>query len=152
MKMERTGRPLDVQDDKVYYFISNRDGFEYLLGIHKFGSIVMFGKDRTDSETITTHDIAANKAAGLYVCAKHGEIEKKILLPAEYIHAKYHHTKYFFNRIESVQEKLCTDTLVTDDPELASQIDLNVMRAVNQLIEDLADDKLFVTLQAMTHS
>jgi hypothetical protein len=139
--MERTGGQLDVQDDRVYYFTSNSDGFDYLLGIHKFGSIVMFGKNRIELETITTHDIAANKAAGLYVCTKHGEIEKKIFLPAQFVHAKYYQTKCFFNRIESVQKKLCEGTLATEDPELASQIDLNVMRAVNQLLEDLADDK-----------
>ena len=139
--MERNKTTLKIEEGRISYIITSSDGFGYVLAMQKPHCAVKFGKHKIESEMVILHDIYVTNIGGLYVCTIDGKIEKKISIPAEFVHAKYYQSKHFFDSIQPVQEKICAGTLVTEEPELASLIDLHAMRLINELIEDIANDK-----------
>jgi hypothetical protein len=130
---------MKFEKNRILYGATSSDGIGYVLAMQKHLCAVTFGKHKIESETIIRHDICVTNIGGLYVCTIDGKIEKEISIPAEFVHAKYYQSKHFFGSIQPVQEKICAGTLVTEEPELPSQIDLHAMRLVNEFLDDIAD-------------
>ena len=139
MKTEGNEIRMKIEDNMVHYNIVNKNGYDYYLAIEPTLWHVRFGKERTETKTTRLHSIS--EIGGNYLLTHDGKIEKKVHIPVEFVHAKYHQTKNFFEGIKPVQDKLCEGRLDAEDPELASQIDLHAIRIVNGLLDDLANDQ-----------
>jgi hypothetical protein len=97
MKIERNKTQMKVEENRMFYVTTSSDGVAYVLGMDKSLCAVRFGNHKTESETIMTHDIYASNMGGLYVCTNDGKIEKKISIPAEFVHAKYYELYFAFH-------------------------------------------------------
>jgi hypothetical protein len=105
-----------------HHFGTSNNEFYYFLTAHKSAPLIIFGKDAMGSKMQHAHYLCIENEIGKYVHGDGAQIGKKISVPARFVVAKYHQTKYFFDKVEDLKEKLSSGKPVPEEEELTIQL------------------------------
>ena len=137
------GRGIDVnelKEDDYNYRIIHDDGFYYFLCMHKYGPLLIFARGLIGSESKMgiNYSWVDEKAMGRYInLVKHREAQT---IPAELVRAEYNQISSYFDILENVENKLRSGGTAAELQELKSEINSHLIRLVNLLFYDLANN------------
>jgi hypothetical protein len=130
----------ELKEEDYNYRVIHDDGFYYFLCMHKHGPLLIFaiGLIGSESKMGINYSWVDEKAMGRYInLVKHQEAQA---IPAELVRAKYNQISSYFDILENVENKLRSGRTAAEIQELKSEINSHLIRLVNLLFCDLANN------------
>lgn len=110
------------------------------LCMHKYGPLLIFARGLIGSESKMGINYSGvdEKAMGRYInLVTHQEVQA---IPAKLVRAKYSQISSYFDRLEDVENKLRSSRAAAEKEELKSEINSHLIRLVNLLFYNLANN------------
>jgi hypothetical protein len=130
----------ELKENDYNYRVIHDDGFYYFLCMHKYGPLLIFARGLigTESKMGINYSWVDEKAMGRYInLVKHQEAQT---IPAELVRTKYNQISSYFDILENVENELRSGRATVEKEELKSEINSHLIRLVNLLFYDLANN------------